>query len=641
MYTRTYNMSWVCLGRVLGVSWLCLGCVLGVSGCVLGVSWVCLGCVLGVSWVCLGCALGVSRFAAKTPPIGTLQYNKWGCLKDDDKARAIITKLLEDYLTPWSERCTKARNESESAKFTADSKLTTMYQRETLRALTRHSYLALMTIHQSVCVDKVLVTPRLLFKATAYLITSFYTNAVPSRSKEFETLETCVVLDFLKSIEAEHVEMDNYKTFKVFGVKGQWIHGAQRKALAIYLEILNAAPGVVSSDDPERKYFFQLHPVHVANCLRAVSRDYELKVPIKVNLMRKVYAKWARTGNTTDHKGVEGETAEALFEKVAYANKHSPEVARKIYATITPEEDALLSKHNFLRIMGVPVEFPSDADWKNVGPSLDMLMDPKKQHEDDDVDDEDASDVEDVAVAFAAFEEEEGTEEWSHVLAICDGTTDELETRVATALEAPPKPHPQVVPVSKKLHDARQGKVKQQRVGKANKKKENALRKRIVMKRRKATQMSDDMTDDANPAEKKTKGSALTAKAAGSARTRDTTQSNINEFFKVTIEPTPDAPDGLSTLDANALTHILTNGEQGSNTFLDDEKEFLVIELRRVQTLATRAPSAKQLRDIIARGRALGKLIDNLNMNDTQYADLVKRFVRKFLTAVEHCAGEP
>jgi hypothetical protein len=205
----------------------------------------------------------------------------------------------------------------------------------------------------------------------------------------------------------------------------------------------------------------------------------------------------------------------------------------------------------------------------------------------------------------------------------------------------PPKPHPQAVPVSKKLHDARQGKVKQQRVGKANKKKENAKQKRLVMKRRKAMQMSDDMTDDANPAEKKTKGSALTAKAAGSARARDTTQSNINEFFKVPIEPTTNAPDGLSTLDANALTHILTNGEQGSNTFLDDEKEFLVIELRRVQTLATRAPSAKQLRDIIARGRALGKLIDNLKLNETQYADLVKRFVRKFLTAVEHCAGEP
>ena len=363
---------------------------------------------------------------------------------------------------------------------------------------------------------------------------------------------------------------------------------------------------------------------------------------LKVNLMRKVYARWATTGHTTDHKGVEGETAQELFEKIAYADKHSPEVARKIYATITPAEDALLAKHNFLRIMGEPIEFPSDADWKNVGPSLEMLMDPKNKCRYDDVDEDDASDVDDVVLAAAAFEEEADSEEWSHVVAICDVTAAELEVRAATVLEAPPTPDPQVVPVSKKPQKARQDKVKQQRASKANKKKEKAKRKRIAMIRRKATQMSDDMTDDANPVEKKTKGSVLTAKAAAGALARDTTQSNIDKFFKVvTIEPTTDVPSGLSTLDADALGHIVTSGEQGPNTLLDQEKEFLVIELRRIRTLAAGVPSAKQLRDIIARGRALGKLVDNLNMDDKQYADLVRRFFRKFLNAVEHCAGKP
>ena len=43
----------------------------------------------------------------------------------------------------------------------------------------------------------------------------------------------------------------------------------------------------------------------------------QLDPPLQVNALRKVFAVWAKMGNTSDHKGLEGESAEELFAKVA------------------------------------------------------------------------------------------------------------------------------------------------------------------------------------------------------------------------------------------------------------------------------------------------------------------------------------
>ena len=118
--------------------------------------------------------------------------------KDDEKARNKISQVIEDFLTPWLERCNKARTQREGTKHTKDAELLANYHtRESLREVAWFSYLCLKTLHHEVCVKKeVKLTPSLLFKATAYLVATIYTNTPPSRSKEIETLLTESVMSF-------------------------------------------------------------------------------------------------------------------------------------------------------------------------------------------------------------------------------------------------------------------------------------------------------------------------------------------------------------------------------------------------------------------------------------------------------------
>ena len=65
----------------------------------------------------------------------------------------------------------------------------------------------------------------------------------------------------------------------------------------------------------------------------------------------------------------------AAFESIhSPADKHRLTTAEAIYAAITPEDYAHLSKHCFLRLMGEPVPFPSTDEWKQFGRSIEELM---------------------------------------------------------------------------------------------------------------------------------------------------------------------------------------------------------------------------------------------------------------------------
>jgi len=102
-----------------------------------------------------------------------------------------------------------------------------------------------------------------------------------------------------------------------------------------------------------------------------VSSTEKLDPPIRVNLARKVAAVWALLGKTTEHGGVGDED---LFKKVALCDKHGYGTAKKIYAALTPAEDAKLSKHGFLKLMGDPIEFPTASEWEQRGRSVEDIL---------------------------------------------------------------------------------------------------------------------------------------------------------------------------------------------------------------------------------------------------------------------------
>ena len=164
--------------------------------------------------------------------------------------------------------------------------------------------------------------------------------------------------------------------------------------------------------------------------------------------------------DVSKHKGLEGESAEELFAKVAWTNKHSEYVADTVYAKLTPKEDAMLAKHNFLRLMGEPVRFPTGDVWKKQGTDIDAIKgwfrggqgdpdDEPQKHGSDDGDDEEEDDEEDddeiAAALFGGTDdhvlvddvadnaeaqsdidpEDNEKDEWGHIIAICDDACDE------------------------------------------------------------------------------------------------------------------------------------------------------------------------------------------------------------------------
>ena len=271
----------------------------------------------------------------------------------------------------------------------------------------------------------------------------------------------------------------------------------------------------------------------------------------------------ARKRDVTTHKGLEGETAEELFSKVAWTNKHSEHVALTVYAKLTPEEDAQLAKHNFLRLMGEPAKFPTDEEWEEHGPPIDLITGPIAQGGEDAVDEEtkaeesddeeDAEDevanalfggsddhvlVDDIVdyddIPFDIDPEDREKDEWSHIIAICDDAYDDAVLRLTQqelASDSPKPAHAQssgkhserdVVDVAvnspKPAHAQRIGKQVrplQRRVSdmqRQSTKKAKEAKKRKEKQLRKQRGMSDDMSADGRPSGKKVKRPTASSK---------------------------------------------------------------------------------------------------------------------------------
>lgn len=461
---------------------------------------------------------------------------------------------------------------------------------------------------------------------------------------------------FLADPSKRYLESDKYKTVGKYGTKGMPIIGGNRTAFQLYAEILEAASEVKSTADPDRKYFLQVQPVSIHNLLKSVCRDVGCEdKPLKVNLLRKMFARMARKGDTSDHKGLEGETAEELFRKVARGNKHTGPVADKIYAVLTPEEDAMLSEHNFLRIIGEPVKFPTDDEWKEFGPPLDVITKNRHNEVEEDVPDSDAEDDDDDKIAAELFgsgdaymnvdevheEEDVPDEDLDHILALCEDAAFAVQStatpakpkrrvlRAQNSQEGPGASGGKKIPLGKKA-------LKLQRrlsVQKATKTQDAEAQKRAKKKLRKGTAASDDMSKEGSPTEKKTKSSASSSKDDSSIIYKQATRKDIAAFFSVKVEPSPE--EQLCTKDQQVLLQMLEDDAHGKkhckNPFLDTEKEFLVKELRKVQPSADKMPSSGDIRRTIESGLNKKVLFRDPDVNETQHFGLVKRFFEKFL----------
>ena len=370
------------------------------------------------------------------------------------------------------------------------------------------------------------------------------------------------VHEFFEDKDRQHIPMDQYKTFGRYGWKGFWMHAAQRRAAELLDEIIRSAPELLPKSDKTREYFLQCHPVSVASCLRYVSRVLGLDTALKVTWLRKMYARMARKHDVTTHKGLEGETAEQLFAKVAYTNKHSEYVADTVYAKLTPAEDAMLAQHNFLRLQGKPVNFPTDDEWKELGPPIGKIIGETSDADQGDADDEpedqvsDEEDDDEIAAALFGGSDEHvlvddvaadgespfdidpadyDKDEWKHIIAICDGGCDEaLVTLEQNDAMSPMRAAHESQDNAKAAIDSaksvptassqcatgnRQSLGKhtrrlQRRISaeKKDKKKVDEKRNRDQKKLRKQTAMSDDMSPDSRPSGKKKTKSAASSK---------------------------------------------------------------------------------------------------------------------------------
>ena len=292
---------------------------------------------------------------------------------NDTNAASSMSQLIDGYLAPWTKLCSAAQKLSSGKKYTTDSIIIeSQYpSKDRLRQFARSCYLDLRSIHDAVCgTGKQTLTLQLLFKATACVMGGLYTNSPPGRSMELETLERSVIETF-RAGDDDWFPYDNYKTSKVYGTGGKWVGAANKKAFALYKDIVDSNPEIVPNAQDPDACFFQRHPISVFSCLRAASLAHNLDLHIKVNLARKAYAVWAKMGNTETESG---DVDDDLFAKVARVDKHSEQMAGQVYATLTPKQDATMAEYCFIRLMGWQVPFPSDEEWAIDGRAVEQIL---------------------------------------------------------------------------------------------------------------------------------------------------------------------------------------------------------------------------------------------------------------------------
>ena len=103
----------------------------------------------------------------------------------------------------------------------------------------------------------------------------------------------------------------------------------------------------------------------------------------------------------------------------------------------------------------------------------------------------------------------------------------------------------------------------------------------------------------------------------------------------------PEKPDmkNLSKEDQAGIQQISgPKAEKGANVWLEFEKVFLTMELRKWQSEPHLVPGKQQILDIVDKGRSSSDLVDpdlGGTLNDQKVYERVDRFYRKFLKALQ------
>ena len=366
---------------------------------------------------------------------------------NDGNAASSMSQLIDGYLAPWTKLCSAAQKLSSGKKYTTDSIIIEEQypSKDRLRQFARSCYMDLKSIHDAVCgTGERTLTPQLLFKATACVMGALYTNSPPGRSMELETLERSVIETFLAG-DDDWFPYDNYKTSKVYGTGGKWVGPPNKKSFVLYKDIVDSNPELVPNAQDPDACFFQRHPISVFSCLRGASLAHNLDLHIKVNLARKAYAVWAKTGNTETDSG---DVDDDLFAKVARVDKHSTQLAHGVYAALTPRQDATMAEYCFTRLMGSQVPFPSDEEWAIDGRSVEQIL---AKHRFDDGNAEAEYEDEPDLIDLVDSDTGEVDADWAAVLNAGEGT-DEQGSAVSLGRRPKAAPTTRSVPKAAKAN---------------------------------------------------------------------------------------------------------------------------------------------------------------------------------------------
>jgi hypothetical protein len=548
-----------------------------------------------------------------------------------------------------------AHKEADMKKYMADAKLIeNFHEPARLKEVTLSQYLDLYTIHQAVCVEKSCkLTSTMLFKATSCVISGFYTNGKPGRSKELQTLPVETVDEFLEtSPDHECIPYSNYKTEKTYGTGGKWICAGNRHSIGLYKEIMDSAPELFA--DVERvsptitRYFFQKQIIAVSNCLRSVSVTEGLDPPLRVNLNRKVYAVWAKLGKTVD-QGSEGADASVdkatndLFAKVAYGGKHRVPTADKVYAAISPEQDAMIERECFHRLMGKPVEFPSHDEWKQKGRSLQEVL-AKMRDGDENDDGEESSDEEISLEELARDHQDEPIDDWENIF------------QVHAKVDTPPLT-PKGFKVAEKeleaLLEAADKNIKGQR--NKEKKDEKAQKGNSSSKDKKGMKektevqevIKKDKKDKKEKKEKKDKEKKdKVDKGKEDKKVRLTIDPHKEEHIDkrfVVKEPNPAMSQASETQGSTTAEELLAQLSEEDLlalrvhamvsrglVFEEHEKAFLIVELRKAQGNVNSMPNSCFIVATITKGEHAG-MLKTTGKTEKRYYEQVLNFLKTFL----------
>jgi len=296
-------------------------------------------------------------------------------------AQRYIGVLQKDLLASLKKNVSKKHKERMITKNAADAaRLAKMAPVDELKRHVRQAMLDLGKIHKTY-VGKDSLPPMLHLAANTAIVGIIYSNGFGGRSQEWQVMPLTHVRAQLKK-DLDYLVCPNHKTAHVYGELGKHLQPGTLGSIERYIELPRSDRDLFL-DPPSA----DAAHVHVAQMLRRFGKSYgpQYQYPT-VNLWRKWY-----------HTEIEKpENARKAMDFLARIDGHSVDMARKVYVTKNPEQDALFSKHLVKSVLGECVPWPSDAEIEADGNDLEVIAKRAASVVDnpDDSDDEDCPDDE-------------------------------------------------------------------------------------------------------------------------------------------------------------------------------------------------------------------------------------------------------